>query len=578
MRAVRFVLAVPHRQSPHVPCHIEDAQRPGDVCGRSPRLWAGEGVPQIDFGSAGRAVGVAFARDTARRCFAAPAGAPANGRANAFARWILRTHWGAYFAILTCKASRGIHVLVDPSGLLPVYRTDTRSHALLASHPELLAKALGRPLEICWTALRAHLERPELRRRATCLLGVSEVPPGMLVPLGLPERPSQPIWRPEDFLPQGAASFDDAADELGGLAAGVIGAWAGCLGPVSVAASGGVDSSFICAALARGGHDFACVTLRTADPSGDESAFVRTLANHLGAAFHSKVYDPKQIDPRRSASAGLPRPSRRFLLSAVDAGLLDAAASAGSSTVFDGNGGDNLFCFLHSAAPVVDHLFSQGPRKAVRGTLLDMCRVTDCDLATMVRAVVRRLVRPTRGFHWPVDPRLLTLAPAQCDHIEPLSPWLDVDVGRHYGKRDHFGLIMRAQNHVHGLGAGGLPRFSPLMSQPLLEFCLGVPTWLWCRGGLNRALARAAFGTDLPPNIVQRTSKAGPDSMIRQAFEINRPLIRELLMGGLLAEHGLLDLDAIEKALQVDAFCGDSIVYRLLDLAEAEAWARWWTG
>lgn len=578
MKPVRFVLAVPLQRPRRCLRPIEDAPRPGEVCARSPRLWTEKGVPQIDCGSAGRILGVVFARSSANPCAGIPVNTPVDRGVDRTARWMIRECWGAYFAVFADQRTGDIHVLVDPSGLLPVYRAATDSHVLLASHPELLAEAANERLEIDWRAIRYHLKRPELRQRFTCLARVSELPPGSLVHAGAHERPGEPIWRPEDFLPQGAVSFDDAADELGALATRVIGAWARCLGPAAIAASGGVDSSFICAALARGGHSFDCLTLSTADPSGDETVFVRTLADHLGAPFHSRGYDLEQIDPWIPASAGLPRPSRKPFLKAVDAGLVEAGRAAGTSVVFDGNGGDNLFCFLHSAAPIVDHLLGKGSERAVLETLFDICRVTDCDVPTMIRAVLRRLLRPEPTGLWPADTRLLAKVPDYGDNVDPLSPWLDAFVGRQRGKHDHLALIMRAQHHIHGLGAGGLPRFSPLMSQPLLEFCLAVPTWLWCKGGINRALARAAFANDLPRSIMLRTSKAGPDSFIRQAFEANRPVVRELLMGGLLAEQGLLDLDATERALDVDALSGGSIIYRLLDLAEAESWARSWTG
>lgn len=575
MKEVRFVLAVPRQPPPDAPRRIEDAPTAGAVCGSSPRLWASEGVPQIENRRVGRVLGIVFARDTARPRIDL-AGAPVHCGPEAIARWMVRACWGAYVAFLADPDTRSIGVLVDPSGLLPVYRAETETHALLASHPSLLEEAGKRSLQIDWMAVRAHLERSELRRRSTCLVGVAEVPPGSLVYIGGPERTEEQFWRPGDFLPGDTISFDDAAEELAALATSAIGAWSRRLGPVAVAASGGVDSSFICAALARAGHPFACATLRTSDPSGDESAFVRVLAEHLDASFHDAAYDLDQADPRHSASAGLPRPSRRSFLRAVDAGLTDAARKAGSAVVFDGNGGDNLFCFLHSAAPVVDHLLSRAPPSAVVATLTDMCRVTGCDLVTMMLAVLRRLLRRRPSSPWPADTRLLADTSDPRDEGEPLSPWLDAFGDQPCGKRDHLALIMRAQHQIHGLGAGGLPRFSPLMSQPLLEFCLSVPSWLWCQGGINRSLARSAFASDLPRSIMLRTSKAGPDSFIRQSFVVNRPAIRELLLGGLLAEHGLLDSREVEQALEVDALSGDSIVYRLLDLAEAESWARSW--
>ena len=137
---------------------------------------------------------------------------------------------------------------------------------------------------------------------------------------------------------------------------------------------------------------------------------------------------------------------------------------------------------------------------------------------------------------------------------------------------------MRAQLHIHGLSASGLPRFSPLASQPLREYCLGVPTWLWCQGGTNRALARAAFAASLPREIVKRTSKAGPDSFIQRSFEMHREVIRDLLMEGLLAQQRVIDRAAVDNAFHLNFRSDGEILLRLLDLAEAENWARSWLG
>lgn len=135
---------------------------------------------------------------------------------------------------------------------------------------------------------------------------------------------------------------------------------------------------------------------------------------------------------------------------------------------------------------------------------------------------------------------------------------------------------MHSQNHVHGI-TGPLARFSPLASQPLVEFCLRVPSWLWASGGVNRALARAAFADRLPSEVTARTSKAGPDSFVRIAFARNRDAIRERLQDGLLSAHRLLDRQALDDAFRVDAFGTGVLVDRILDLLEAENWARSWT-
>jgi asparagine synthase (glutamine-hydrolysing) len=114
------------------------------------------------------------------------------------------------------------------------------------------------------------------------------------------------------------------------------------------------------------------------------------------------------------------------------------------------------------------------------------------------------------------------------------------------------------------------------MSQPLLETCLRIPTWLWPQGGVNRALARSAFASELPAPLRSRTVKPGPDSFIRAAFERNRTGLHALLREGLLASNGLLDLEGLDEAFAPDERSDGQSVRRILDLAEAENWARSW--
>ena len=575
MKALRFVLAVP-LQKPRCFQKIESAVELDQVCAGGPRLWTDDGVPIIDQGDAGQIVGLVFSKTSTTPLRCLPPDAPVKDGPAALAAWLMRACWGGYVAFLSDRATGRIEAIVDPSGLCPVYRSKTLTHIILASDPDLIRTTSGAPLVVSWQALRSYLIRPELRQISTCLVSITELPPGELVRIDERSLRGERIWRPDDFMPgRITMSFDEAAEELRAIAIPVIGAWAKILGPVAVAASGGVDSSLICAALKAGDENFNCVTISTADASGDERAFVHMLGDHLGVQTKSAIYDPKTVDPQRGVSAGLARPTRKAFMAALDTALFQAGRSVGANVIFDGNGGDNLFCFLHSSAPIVDRLRSEGLGRGVFLTFLDMCRVTGCDMPTMARATMRRLSR--HGFpKWPADTGLLAGEPEAHEEIEPLTLWFQTDVGRHGGKRDHLALIMKAQHHVHGLTSCGLPRFSPLMSQPLVEFCLGIPTWVWPEGGINRALARSAFAAELPREILTRTSKSGPDSFIRRSFDQHRPTIRKLLMDGLLAQHDVIDRSAVEYALNTDVISGGDIVYRLLDLAEAESWARSW--
>lgn len=575
MKPVKFVMAFPVEGDNEVSHRIEPAESADKVCGARPRLWLDNDTPLIDLGDAGFVLGILFSRKSGTPVLDIPSARSSPSDPESLANWLVQECWGGYFAAFRQSGTGKFVLLVDPAGQCSVYKVQTRTHVVVASHPELLQRASGKALNVSWQALYAHLRRPDLRQRATCLEGVTELSPGELVQTGSGPQSTLALWRPQTFMPSGPVpTYEEAAEELHSLAVMVIGSWAQRLGPVAVAASGGVDSSFICAALAKAQIDFSCITVATADPSGDESQFVRLLGQHLGTKTICATFDLNRVDPLRAASAGLPRPSRKSFMAALDTAVLETGMSLGAATVFDGNGGDSLFCFLHSAAPVVDRLRSEGLGFGSVSTFSDMCKLTDCDAPTMAKAVMRRLFRKPGFSEWITDDRLLS--DFDCPSIDPVSTWRSTDVGRHGGKRDHLVQIMRTQNNVHGVAAYGLPRLSVLMSQPLVEYCLSVPTWLWCTGGINRALARDSFASELPREILLRTSKAGPESFLHSMFAKHRPIIRDLLMDGLLAQHGLIDRSAVEEAMKVDALSGGAIIYRLLDLAEAENWARSW--
>lgn len=575
MKPLRFALAIPRRSGNAPAPKLRKCRSIASICAGEARLWNGSHGPGIDLGPRGHILGVLFSTRRGRPLARLPSHAPLDGSVKALARWLLDECWGAYIAVLADPAGGSLSAMVDPSGLLAVYCTRSETHTILVSHPADLEKASGSAPRVSWPAVRAHLLRPELRQQATCLEGVHELSPGALVSLGS-DAPATLLWRPERFLPRHPAmTFGEAAEELRDRSTSVMGAWARTFGSCVVAASGGVDSSLICGALARSGASFACVSLATSDPSGDERRFAGLLATHLGVSFRPAVYDPVGIDLSRPASHGLPRPARKTFMAVVDRALAILARDLSAGVVLDGNGGDNLFCYLHSPAPVIDCLTAHGPGRNAYAAFLDMCRLTGCDVFTMARAVARRLVR-SRGPGWAVDGRLLAAEGEECP-VSPLRPWLEAEAGTQGGKRDHLVLLMQAQNHLHGIASQGLPRFSPLASQPVLEHCLAVPTWLWCAGGINRAPARAAFAAELPREILSRTSKAGPDSFIRRLFAENRAPLRELLLDGRLALAGLLDLPAVERGMSVDAVGNGALVHRLLDLAETEAWARSWS-
>jgi asparagine synthase (glutamine-hydrolysing) len=156
----------------------------------------------------------------------------------------------------------------------------------------------------------------------------------------------------------------------------------------------------------------------------------------------------------------------------------------------------------------------------------------------------------------------------------PAHPWTaDADQAAP-GQRVYGTSLFLTQSFVDAYDrALAMPMIAPLLSQPLVEFGLGLASWQWGEGGQDRALARRAFADELPREVLARRSKGRILSIFLPAFANHRERLRPFLLDGWMAGAGILDLDAMRAML--DGGAGDPItILRILEIADMEGWAR----
>jgi asparagine synthase (glutamine-hydrolysing) len=243
-----------------------------------------------------------------------------------------------------------------------------------------------------------------------------------------------------------------------------------------------------------------------------------------------------------------------------------------------GNGGDNIFGYSQSAAAVADRYLSEGVGAGLFRTLGDVCRQTGCSIREAAIGAVR-LVRASPSYRW--KPRTELLHPDVLGQLAGCSlehPWLDAPASALPGKAGHIAAILRVLPSLVPGRSRFAPVLNPLLSQPVMEACLAIPSWQWRAHGADRAVARAAFAHDLPELIVKRRSNWGPDGFTAQLVRHYRAAIRERLLEGHLAAARLVDSLAIERLLAEDRPTMGEDRTRLLSLLSTEAWLRFWVG
>ena len=116
----------------------------------------------------------------------------------------------------------------------------------------------------------------------------------------------------------------------------------------------------------------------------------------------------------------------------------------------------------------------------------------------------------------------------------------------------------------------------PLLSQPVMEHCLGLPMDVLTEGPRDRGLARRAFQERLPEALLQRRSKGDLSRFYCRTVRESAPFLRSWLMDGRLATEGLITRQEVEAGLGETSLIRDPRSNRFLVLAVLEAWVRRW--
>lgn len=487
--------------------------------------------------------------------------------------------WGGYVAVV--RNDEGlIQVLRDPSGAMPCYYFRTPAATVIFSDVETLMAAGFQAPDIDWPYMLRHLLAYDLRAPETGLTGINELLAGFRLTVNTASPTVRQCWSPWDYvLPEPAISSQEVAINLRHTVTATVRAWAGCFDHVLLGVSGGLDSSIIAACLTGQETRLTCLTMVTDEADGDERRYAGILSAALGLTLLERSHDLGRIDITRPTAAHLPRPLLYAFGQSEHETKFAIARERAIGAFFSGIGGDNVFCHMVSPAPIIDRLRAEGLHSGVFTTINDICRLTGCSFPELLKAGLPRLLDRRASYRWMANTRFIS-RDALSDVTEPLThPWLVAPAGALPGKLAHIAMLTRIQGTTDGFSRLEIPpQINPLLSQPIVEACLRIPTWQWCEGGRNRSVARLAFSEDLPAAIINRRSKGGPDSFAFDVLESNKALLRGHLLEGILAQHGLLDLDALENCLDARHWIPGDDYVRLSALAEAEAWVRHWTG
>ncbi|MGJ4728765.1 asparagine synthase-related protein [Luteimonas sp. SDU101] len=495
---------------------------------------------------------------------------PDTADARSLRRLLIERYWGDY--VLFLGDADHFSATRDPSGGVNLLHFMNGDAAILTSDIGLAIRLGLYRKSTDWSYISHRLVFPSLKTTRTGLMGVRELLPGCTLTVRSGETRVSQDWSPWKFVEparrQGTA--EEAAASVRSAITGVIQGWTKVDRDILLELSGGLDSSIVGACLQDSGARVACCTITTPVPGADERMYARPVADLLGAELEAVGLDVRSSEFDFLQTADIATPRIGVLHHATDR-IMEAAAERHEATSFySGGGGDSIFCYLPTAAPAADALRERGASAGLQ-SIRDLAELHQCTLWTAGRLAIRKLLRPAQ-LPWRTDSLFLS---RQMDCTPETHPWFDAPRQAFQGDRERIFGLATTQVYRDSAARGRRRHLRlPLLSQPVMEACLGVPSWMWIGHGRNRAIARAAFADLLPPEVLNRRSKGTFRPFLGAFYVENKRRIQDFLRGGQLQSHGMLDAEALAGFFDSPLPPRDHAFSRVLDLCATENWLR----
>jgi asparagine synthase (glutamine-hydrolysing) len=492
--------------------------------------------------------------------------------------------WGNYVAVLRERVTGTITLLRGPMSTLPCYLYMHHDVCVCFSH---LADFhdLGLPLSICWDYIAAqalYLGRPSTEK--TGIEDVTQVRPGECVQFLGATATRRFYWNPLHIAAEEPVDEPDRAVKmLRRCTKSCVHAWASRHSRILHMLSGGLDSSIVLACLldAPTRPVVNCFVEHSPHWTVDERPFARAAATAARCGLY-EVLRESDVDFEPLTQLPLVSPDPSHLVGAVEAGRARAAlaATCGATAISTGIGGDQVFHQAPASQGVRDYLQLRGLRPDLFRIAYSAARIEKLSIWKVLERAFGG--RQSSGRWQPLGdmPKERSLVSEQLFARTELSalyvhPWFDDVDGVPIGKLQHIHTLANRPFYYDPLGTANDPAaIAPLLSQPLVELCLRIPTYVHTEGGWDRSMARRAFEPELPHEITWRRGKGELGGHHRSMIVRNLSLIRGMLLEGELVRRGMLDGSRLESFLTLHPSRLGPGYAQILEYLSLEAWIQ----
>ncbi len=513
-------------------------------------------------------------------------------------RHLIAEYWGSYILVMTEQECEKVFVMRSPMSQLPCFETRVGSVALLFSSVDDIINNVTTKLTVNWDSLVGQAAIGDHLTSETCLNEIRTIETGECLVYCGGRTETIRYWTPAQFQrSRFDGSFGDAARELRRITEFCVRSWGSGHEKILLTLSGGLDSSIVLACLRSGlqKQNVSAVTFYSRD-SGDERSFARCMAESAACDLIELHRNDDMPFNRFLDCVRTVRPVVNGSIDAQNAALL-LADDIGATALFNGELGDNVFGSNLSIGMLIDCFRDCGVSRQTFAVLFDYASLSKQSIWRAMRLAAREGSRLRRQPYFSIYDQVQNQRigdPTSAISLvreERLQEYIRIrERFIHPWKREARKIVAGSQDLLDALIAVTSPcaelpftpavrplRIAPLISQPLVEFALAIPSYMNVKHAQNRSIARTAFSDVLPRKILERgQGKGGPHLWVRDYLRKNEAKVHEFLLDGLVIARRLMEPSKIAAALSPNITRLAPMAEQLLDAIYIESWLRKW--
>jgi asparagine synthase (glutamine-hydrolysing) len=504
-------------------------------------------------------------------------------------RRLIEAYWGSYVAFLVSRTNQKKWVLLSPMASLPCFERVSEEVTVYFSRMED-SLGLALPHAINWNYVAAHLVIGGVSGHQTALTEVSEIKAGECIERHGSQTLRHLYWNPGTIAGSNLIEdFDEAARAVRGSAESCTRALASKHEEILLHLSGGLDSSAVlgCVRAALKQPRITCVNLYAEGASSDERPYAALAARQAGCEL-VEVSRPWQIDLRRAWEAARTAVIYEYAMRLEHADMhAQVIRNRAATALFTGNGGDEIFQRAPLQPAVMDFCRLHGLHPRLLSVALAVARLQRISLWRVLKDLSAEWGTSADRFHrkrvlsWIEHAGRLGFVQEDLlrsfgDNPNGRHPWLRFLKAVPPGKFFQI-MALSGKCYDNPFARSGDPEVvNPLLSQPLVEICLRIPTHVHIHRAISRAVARRAFEGLVPEEILNRTTKGGVEQHLKRILTHNIEFIREVVLDGVLVKQRMIKRAALEEVLSLRPSKSTALLEDTVHFFSTELWLKKW--